>query len=349
MYGYLQNVLEEPMELNRTLEDLLSHKKEVLSAIGDTLRGARHIVLSSMGSAQNSLMPMYYSLLREGVYVSLTEASDVLRNRLFFDDPGTVFVIMSRSGESHEIKELVVELRERGRICIGITMTEGSTLAQCSSLCLMDVCSFDEKICLKAYSSMALCGLICVSFMRNESIDQMAYCRMFRWMDENKRSILKEMERISFFQRAHSYLFLSRDYGVGCCKAAGLWMEEIAFVACDASGIDAFYHGPVRSVFSSALAENVIVPVYLDVLGDARSDRIWKETASAAKASVYIGENPAAPADYKFLHPHFDVPEEAMSLLLCLYTQLFAYQCCVEKGYTPGISLGIPENRWVVS
>lgn len=27
MYGYLQNVLEEPMELNRTLEDLLTQKK----------------------------------------------------------------------------------------------------------------------------------------------------------------------------------------------------------------------------------------------------------------------------------------------------------------------------------
>ena len=56
-----------------------------------------------------------------------------------------------------------------------------------------------------------------------------------------------------------------------------------------------------------------------------------------------------APGDYHFLYPHFDVLEEAMSLLLCLYTQLFAYQCCIEKGYTPGISLGIPEDRWVVS
>ena len=62
MYGYLQNVLEEPMELNRTLEDLLTQKKEVLERIGNALRGAKHIVLTSMGSAQNSLMPMYYSL-----------------------------------------------------------------------------------------------------------------------------------------------------------------------------------------------------------------------------------------------------------------------------------------------
>lgn len=349
MYGYLQNVLEEPMELNRTLKDLLTQKKEVLERIGNALRGAKHIVLTSMGSAQNSLMPMYYSLLRGGAYVSLVEASDVIRDQLFFDDADTVFLIMSRSGESHEIKELVGELREHGRACIGITMTEGSALDRGCSLGLMDVCSFDEKICLKAYSSMALCGLICVSFMRNESIDQEAYSHMFRWMEENKNTILKGMEEISFFKNAHSYVFLSRGYGVGCCKAAGLWMEEIAFVTCDASGIDAFYHGPVRSVFSSALADNMIVPVYLDVLGDARSDRIWMETASAAKASVYIGENCDAPGDYHFLYPHFDVPEEAMSLLLCLYTQLFAYQCCIEKGYTPGISLGIPEDRWVVS
>ena len=59
MYGYLQNVLEEPMELNRTLEDLLTQKKEVLERIGNALRGAKHIVLTSMGSAPNSLMPMY--------------------------------------------------------------------------------------------------------------------------------------------------------------------------------------------------------------------------------------------------------------------------------------------------
>lgn len=349
MYGYLQNVLEEPTELGITLNDLLTNKKEVLDVIGNRLAEARHIVLTSMGSAQNSLMPMYNALIREGKYTSLLEASDVLRNQLLFDDPETVFVIMSRSGESHEIKKLAGMLKERGRICIGITMTENSALARDAAICLMDVCSFDEKICLKAYSSMALCGLICVAYLKKESVDEEKYADMFRWMDENKMRILEEMQKISFFHKAHSYIFLSRDYGVGCCKAASLWLEEIAFITGDTSSIDAFYHGPVRSIFSSSLADNMIVPVYLDVQGDDRSDRIWRETVSAAKASVYIGENPSAPADYTFIYPHFDVPTEAISLLLCLYTQLFAYQCCIVKGYTPGISLGIPENRWVVS
>ena len=349
MYGYLKNVFEQPFELEKTINDLLDNKEATLKKIGTILSESDHIVLTSMGSAQNSLIPMYNALMNSGKYVSLIEASNVIHNSLYFNDPGTVFVIMSRSGESREVYDIVRILQERGITSIGITMTKDSSLDTFSSVSLLDVCSFDEKICLKAYSSMALCGLICVAYMKGETINRSAYVKMFRWMAENQEKILKVMEGIDFFKEAHSYVFLSRDFGVGCCKAGSLWLEEIAFVSGDVSSIDAFYHGPIRSILSSSLADNMIVPVYLDVHSDERSKKIWSETVGAAKKSIYIGENEDAPADYKFIYPHFDVPDESLSLLLCMYTQLLAYQCCITKGYTPGVSLGIPENRWVVS
>ena len=349
MHGYLKNVLEQPVELERTLKDLLTNKITQLDQIGQILNQAQHIVLTSMGSAHNSLMPMYNALLREGKYVSLLESSEVLHSHLYLDDPDTVFLLMSRSGESREINDMVRLLNKTGKTSIGITMTRGSTLDRYATLSLLDVCSFDEMICLKAYSSLALCGLVCVAYMKGDSVDLNAYIQMFHWMQENQETISSQMAQIPFYKNAHSYVFLSRDYGIGCCKAASLWLEEIAFVSGDVSSIDAFYHGPVRSIFSSSLAENTIVPVYLDVMGDERSDRIWRETSASAKESIYIGNNPQAPGSQAFVFPHFSVTPEANALLLCLYTQLLAYHCCVVKGYTPGISLGIPEDRWVVS
>ncbi len=351
MNDYLKNVFEQPKELEKVVNVLCEEELAEVKQIAGLMTVAEDIVLTSMGSAYNSLMPMYYALRRKGKRVTLIETSELLQN------PGLVkedafYLMMSRSGESREVYDFSALLEEKGCVLASVTMTKDSTLAKHSTVMLYDPCSYDKCICLKAYTSMALCGLLCVSFMNGKGLseeERKELCKMFSWMEKNKERILEEIGKISFFKTAHSYNFLSRGYGLGASKAASLWLEEIAFVSGDLMSIDSFYHGPIRSILNSEIADNVIVPVFFDVLPTERTTKIWQEVVGAAKESVYFGtDTQKGEGSVCIYYPDFNLEEEYSLILLAMYVQLFAYQCCIVKGYEPGVSLGIPQDRWVV-
>lgn len=352
MNDYLKNVFEQPQELKKVMRELTEGECPEIKQIANLLTVSEEIILTSMGSAYNSLMPMYYALLRNGKRVTLIETSELIETPELIKKE-KLYVMMSRSGESREVYDFSMLLKERGCLLVGITMTPDSTLAKNSTIMLYDTASYDKCICLKAYTSMALCGLLCVSMMNNRQIpecEKEQIYTMFTWMEENKEKVLHDIEKIPLFKKAHSYNFLSRGYGMGVLRAASLWLEEIAFVSGDVMSIDNFYHGPIRSILNSEIADNMIVPVFLDVVSTERTRKIWAEAAEAARASIYFGVN----AEQKkgsicIYYPEFKVQEEYQMILLAMYVQLFAYQCCIVKGYEPGYSLGIPKDRWVVT
>lgn len=351
MNDYLKNVLEQPKELKKVLETLIKEDYLRVKEIANLLTVSEEIVLTSMGSAYNSLMPMYYALMKQGKKVTLIETSELLQNPEWVKK-NKLYIMMSRSGESREVFDLSVLLKEKSCLLIGITMTPDSTLGKNADILLNDCSTYDKCICLKAYTSLALCGLFCVSQMngnRMKKDEEKELFRMFQWMEENKGNILVEIEKIPFFSQAHSYIFLSRGYGMGVAKAASLWLEEIAFVGGDIMSIENFYHGPIRSVLNSELADNIILPVYIDVLPTERTDMIWREIVSTSKGSVYFGKKGSVTERNScIIYPEFQISDEYLMILLAMYVQLFAYQCCIVKGYKPGISLGIPKDRWVV-
>lgn len=348
MDAYLTNVLEQPEELKKVWEYLLGEGERTAKQIAHILKEADRIVLTSMGSAYNSLMPMYYALLGKKKNVTLIETSELLYDQTLLDDDA-VYVVMSRSGESREIYDLSCLLREKNHMLVGITMNRESMLAKNSTVMLHDIASYDACICLKAYSSMALCGLACVSMMDPAWMNG-EECRkvwgMLDWMEANKEEILKKTGEMEILADAHSCIFLSRLYGMGTARAASLWLEEIAFISGGVCVLDSFYHGPIRSIYNSELASNIIVPVCFDVLPDQRSGKIWGEIVEAAKSSIYIGKGTSG-ARYNLFYPFWNIGEYNC-VGLSLFAQIIPYQCCVKKGHVPGRSLRIAKDRWVV-
>ncbi len=352
MNDYLKNVFEQPQELKKVMKALTEEECPEIRQIANLLTVSEEIILTSMGSAYNSLMPMYYALLKKGKKVRLIETSELIQSPELIKKE-SLYIMMSRSGESREVYDFSLLLKREGCLLVGITMTPDSTLAKNSTIMLYDPSSYDKCICLKAYTSMALCGLVCVSMMNNKEIlpdEKEQIDAMLTWMEENKEKVLKEMEGIPLFKDAHSYNFLSRGYGMGVSRAASLWLEEIAFVSGDVMSIDSFYHGPIRSILNSELADNMIVPVFFDVIPDGRTKKIWTEVAEAARASIYFGtDEKQTDGSVCIYYPEFRLQEEYGMILLAMYVQLFAYQCCIVKGYEPGQSLRIPKDRWVVT
>lgn len=343
MNPFLKDIFDQPSELKKVLESVTTKEIQNLKKIAEMLDHAEEIILTSMGSAYYSLMPMYYALISKGKAVSLVETSELLHTYGRIKEKA-LYVFMSRSGESYEIAKFTPVLMKKGVKSIGITMTPDSTMAKNVSIVLHDRSSYDSLICTKAYTTMALCGLLCVSAMGKNRLDKKLIGNlnlMLDWMDKNKELILEDIKQINFLSSVPNFYFLSRGYGMGVIKSGSLWLEEASRKIGNVSSIDNFYHGPIE------LSQTDTVPVFLDVYPNKRSAMIWDKICGYSQHSIYIGPRGAIKnSSVNINYPDFNINNEYTMILLAMYFQLFAYECALRNGIEPG---NLETVSWVVT
>lgn len=345
----LQNIFEQPSELKRVLDDLRGPKLETVRQIAYLMQIANEIVLTSMGSAFYSLMPMYEELQSQGkCKVVLEETANLIQHRSRINKDA-LYILMSRSGESREVADFSKYLKENNCCSVAITMTPDSTMAKNCTYMLHDIASYDAIVCIKAYSSMALCGLFCASMTGRTEADPALTERLYQafdWMEQEKENIFKSITEISYFENTDSFYMLSRGYGINMMRSGSLWIEETAKTLGNVMSIDNFYHGPMEIIRSHAIVKPVTTPVFLDVIPDERSAMIWSRINEAVPKSIYIGpERAQATGGIRFVYPEFELPGSYATLIIALYLQLFSYQCAVAKGIEPGMFY---DEGWIV-
>ncbi|MCP1110401.1 SIS domain-containing protein [Ohessyouella blattaphilus] len=345
----LQNIYEQPLELKKVLQDLREEKIEEVLLISKLMSEAEEIVLTSMGSAFYSLMPMYEALRAMlNIRVSLVETADLIQHPERMKKEA-LYIMMSRSGESREVADFSQYLKDNQYTSVAVTMTPNSTMAKNCTYVLHDIASYDAIVCIKAYSSLALCGLFLVSLMGKERPDSALLQKLehaFTWMETNKKAIFEEIQKIPYFAEADGYYLLSRGYGINMMRSGSLWIEETAKIMSNVMSIDNFYHGPMEVIrFSKQVAQKTI-PIFLDVLPDARSQMIWGKINESVSESIYIGAaGKEAVGGVCLNYPEFELPAAYTTLIIALYLQLISYQCAVAKGIEPGTFL---DEGWVV-
>ena len=350
MNPILNNIYEQPAELNRVLDDLIGPKLDQLRDLARIMALSGELVLTSMGSAFYSLMPMYEELRTRGYRnVSLEETGDLIRHPERMSR-GALYVLMSRSGESREVADFARWCRERGYTTLSITMTPTSTMAVNSTYMLHDISSYDDIVCIKAYSTMALTGLLLVEMMdgRTHPSDQLVASlkEAFAWMAANKESILTQLATIPFLKDAHGFYLLSRSWGINMMRSASLWLEETAKTPANIMSIDNFYHGPMEVIRSHAIVRAVTCPVLLDVQPDDRSAMIWEKVNQAVPQSLYFGPRGSAmPGGARFELPELGLEGGWSMLVAALYFQLLSYQVAVANGIEPGFFY---DEGWIV-
>lgn len=349
MNPLLENIYEQPLELNRVLDDLIGPKLEHLRDLSRIISLSEEVVLTSMGSAFYSLMPMYEAMLSLGMQnVRLVETTDLIQHpeRL---SGNALYVMMSRSGESREVADFSGMLSSQNLSSMCVSMTPDSTMARNCRYSLHDIASYDKIVCIKAYSSMALCGLMLVSMRGRkapdrELIDKLR--RMFDWMETHKCELLGRIEEIDLLGSAGSFYLLSRAQGINMMRSASLWIEETAKVPANVMSIDNFYHGPMEIIRAQKIAKTTTVPVLLDIRPDDRSRMIWSRINDTAPGSLYFGADSSAPAAFRFMLPEFGLDATWMMLIQALYFQLLSYHVARCRDIEPGMFFN---EGWVVT
>ena len=350
MNPILKNIYEQPAELERVLDDLTGDKLDQLRDLARVMALSGEIVLTSMGSAFYSLMPAYEELRDRGYRnVSLEETGDLIRHPERMRR-SALYVLMSRSGESREVADFAVWCKEQGYTTLSITMTPDSTMAKNSTYMLHDISSYDDIVCIKAYSTMALTGLLLVEMMDGRarpSEELIANLKAaFAWMEQNKENILAQLEAVPFLADAHGFYLVSRSFGINMMRSASLWLEETAKTPANIMSIDNFFHGPMEIIRSHAIVKSVTCPVLFDVQPDARSAMIWEKVNQAVPNSLYFGpEGSTMPGGAKFEIPSFGLEGGWSMIVAALYFQLLSYQVAVVNGIEPGFFY---DEGWIV-
>jgi glutamine---fructose-6-phosphate transaminase (isomerizing) len=248
MTRFLNDILRQPSALSSTVEFLRGAGRRPLDDAAAALKKASHIYLTGIGSSYHAAVAAAAAFHRAARPVYLQDAAELSHFSVL--PPGSALVILSRSGESAEILKLLANARESNAIVVGLTHSEGSSLARQARIPLVIPVQLDHSISVNTYTCLAASATILASTV----VDRFR----FATRDELLRAIEAMSERISVWQRQiactnwlsrdSAYYFLARGSSLATCHEARLLWEEGAKHPATSMGTASFRHGPQEIV-----------------------------------------------------------------------------------------------------
>jgi fructoselysine-6-P-deglycase FrlB-like protein len=157
MTHFLKDILRQPEELQRTIEILTGRNEAgpgALDAASAAIRAARHVYLTGIGSSWHAALNVSGLFHRRAHPVYFSDAAELLTFATFPKD--SAMILISRSGMSAEIVQLVAKARRAGVKVIGITNAPEGTLAKEAHIAIVVPVAFDHAISVNTYTTLAL-------------------------------------------------------------------------------------------------------------------------------------------------------------------------------------------------
>src|SRR5882762_11099369 len=248
MTHFLRDILRQPNELQRTFDFLLGAGRPTLDAATTAIRGARHVYLTGIGSSWHAALcagPLFHLGARP-VYAQ--DASELLEFAAI--PPDSAMIVISRSGRSVEIVNLLTKVRNSGVTVIGITNSNDGLLAKEAQISMVVPIEMDHAISVNTYSTLAATAGILASAVVG-SWDASLAMLLLRAVETTGSAIAGWQSQIAdtpwLVPRA-VYYFLARGSSLGSCQEARLLWEEGVKSPATAMGTGSFRHGPQEMV-----------------------------------------------------------------------------------------------------
>lgn len=257
---FLADILKQPAQLAASLSHMMGAGKPALDAAAAILREARSVVITGIGASWHAGMAMQAEMLAAGFPALLIDASELLHCAEVPE--GAAVVLLSRSGKSTEIVQLVEKCRARSARVIAITNQADSPLACGSDIVLNTSTDFDHGVSVSTYSAIVLAGVLLALEATGRSAQPIqaelmqslsaAAAAIPRWREIIARSgWLGEGDEPTYF--------IARGASLASCHEARLLWEEAAKKPATALTAGGFRHGPQEIV-----REGVRVGIWMD-------------------------------------------------------------------------------------
>jgi glucosamine--fructose-6-phosphate aminotransferase (isomerizing) len=216
--------------------------------------------------------------------------------------PDSAIVIVSRSGRSVEIVNLVDEARSAGAKIVAITNTPDSPLdLECDASVRIDL-PFDHAVSVTMYSALAMAaGLLASAALgKMDSSLGPSLTESLLSVEQSLKLWREKMETINWISSNSPVYFLARGASLASCHGARLIWEEAAKAPATAMSTGGFRHGPQEIV-----DPGLRVCLWLDQDSMRAEDlEVAKDLRRLGAAVMLIGEElPDAAADLVFTLP----------------------------------------------
>lgn len=262
MTKFLEDILKQPQDLIASLHYLLGAGRASLDKAAFILNQANHVYFTGIGASWHAAMAGASFFRRAGYPCEPVEASELLHFSEFA--PDSAVIIVSRSGRSVEIVNLLAKAKSREENkaeIVAVTNAPESPLAlACDALVCTDL-SPDHAVSVRMYSALALAAALAASAtvratmirpQANEGILEGALGSSLTaslLAVANELDLWREKLEASDWIAADSPVyFLARGASRASCHEARLLWEEAAKAAATAMTTGGFRHGPQEIV-----------------------------------------------------------------------------------------------------
>lgn len=245
-----ENILNQAQALRQIVDYQLGPGRAALERAAALLKSRRRILLSGMGASFYACIPFEYSLAQRGFSVHSIEAGELFYFLSAPVDAQTAAVLVSRSGESVEVRKLLPMLRQAGAVALGVANVPDTFLTREADEAIMMGSPTDHFVAIQTYTGTIATFALLEAAMVGEL--EKARAELQRAIELLER-VIPEWVRAS--ETWHPFLdgdapmyLLGRGPSLGAVVEGVLLMHETAKAPAVGMSVAQFRHGPVEVV-----------------------------------------------------------------------------------------------------
>lgn len=297
------------------------------------------IYLTGMGSSLFAAYPAYLYLLSRGFPVVFIDASELLHYGLSGIRDGDTLLLISQSGESYEVLEILRRLPSRPRT-LAFTSSLKSTLAQKAHR-TFDILSGTEYAVTSTKThtaTLVTLNLWALAQAKDKDAFLHASLDLELLAEEAERLIesapewtKRTLEALEFARNAETKVIIARGPALASAWHGCLLMYECAKETFLSFSGGQFRHGPLELAVKTMLAVILALPGKTQEL----LVRLAEELAARGAGILLIGQAEKLRYNVEVLPLHF--PNEFFAPALSITPlMLLAYALAEDKGIEPG-------------
>jgi glucosamine--fructose-6-phosphate aminotransferase (isomerizing) len=252
MNVYLKDILDQPESLEASFNRFLSGPNlQLIKSIAE--EGCEKVIFTGMGSSHYACCCASIHLNQNGFTSMVKSASQLLHYEFELLGGRTLLFLVSQSGESAEIVNILRKLPDAARV-VAITNDPASTLAKRGNYTFLLNVAEEESVTTRTYLASMLILDVIAKFMtgqfdENEKKHILNIISELRKFLANYKEIAKKIS--GFIDRPGYICVIGRGYSHSTVFSGSLFIKEVARFPSIGMDSGEFRHGPFEMVDES--------------------------------------------------------------------------------------------------
>lgn len=305
-----EDIVRQMDELKKCLDYTLGDGRAKLDIAAWIVKSAKHVYITGIGASWHAGIGVQHLFHAHGIPAHLVETAEL--EFMCPIPPDTALIVLSRSGRSIEIVNVLEKAAHANATIIGITNAADSPLAERSDVTLLCNVAFDAAASIATYTAPGLVGgsLAAHAAGKLDADLSKSLARAFEACNALVPAWRKQIRQSGWLEAEGPTFFLARGCSMATSYEARLLWLEVAKATSTSMTTSTFRHGPQEIL----AAGDIRVVVWLDPERSRENDlRLIDDLRKRHSAVFVIGQRtrrdsrdlwidlPQIPADWQFL------------------------------------------------